>query len=126
MSNVDLSALRIDESSAAVPKRPLGPRLLVAGVIALTLAVAGTFLWPLLAPPRAVRTAAIHAVADQGKGGASAATATEVTTKNDGNVWQARPIRCDAIRYKRSVAILQVSCASSLVDVERLRNKAKA
>ncbi len=76
MSNVDLSALRIDESSAAVPKRPLGPRLLVAGVIALTLAVAGTFLWPLLAPPRAVRTAAIHAVADQGKGGARAATAT--------------------------------------------------
>ena len=40
MSNVDLSALRIDESSAAVPKRPLGPRLLVVGVIALTLAVA--------------------------------------------------------------------------------------
>ena len=51
MSNVDLSALRIDESSAAVPKRPLGPRLLVAGVIAVTLAVAATFLWPLLAPP---------------------------------------------------------------------------
>ena len=42
MSNVDLSALRIDESSAAVPKRPLGPRLLVAGVIAVTLAVAAT------------------------------------------------------------------------------------
>ena len=76
MSNVDLSALRIDESSAAVPKRPLGPRLLVAGVIALTLAVAATFLWPLLAPPRAVRTAAIHAVADQGTPGARAATAT--------------------------------------------------
>lgn len=60
MSNVDLSALRINDASAAVPKRPIGPRLLVAAVIALALAVAGTFLVPMLWPPRAVRMAAVQ------------------------------------------------------------------
>lgn len=64
MSNVDLSALRIDDAETAVPKRPLGPRLLVAAVITLALAVAATFLVPLLMPPRAVRMAAIHAVTE--------------------------------------------------------------
>ena len=60
MSNVDLSGLRIDEASAAIPKRPIGPRLLVAAVIALALAVAATFLVPILWPPRAVRMAAVQ------------------------------------------------------------------
>ena len=76
MSNVDLSALRIDESQAAVPRPPLGPRLLVAGVVLLTLAVAVTFLWPILMPPRSVRMAAVHA-ADSG----SAAVSTTATTE---------------------------------------------
>lgn len=76
MSNVDLSALRIDESQATVPKPPLGPRLLVAGVVLLTLAVAVTFLWPILMPPRSVRMAAVH-TADSG----SAAVSTTATTE---------------------------------------------
>ncbi|MCK5940563.1 MAG: hypothetical protein KAI24_01240, partial [Planctomycetes bacterium] len=64
MSNVDLSALRIDQSQVAVPRKPLGPRLLVLAVVLLALAVAATFLGPLLLPPRAVRMADVHAVRD--------------------------------------------------------------
>lgn len=60
MSNVDLSALRIDESNTTVPKRPIGPRLLVFAVIALAITVAATFLVPMLWPPRAVRMVAIQ------------------------------------------------------------------
>ena len=60
MSNVDLSALRIDETNTTVPKRPIGPRLLVFAVIALAITVAGTFLVPMLWPPRAVRMVAVQ------------------------------------------------------------------
>lgn len=60
MTRVDLSELRIDES-AVKPKRPLGPRVLAAAVIALLVAVAATFLWPLLRPVRAVATAPVRA-----------------------------------------------------------------
>jgi len=60
MSNVDLSALRIDETNTTVPKRPIGPRLLVFAVIALAIAVAATFLVPMLWPPRAVRMVAVQ------------------------------------------------------------------
>jgi len=64
MSDIDLSALRIDEAQAAVPKRPIGPRLLIAAVGALAVAVIATFAWPLLTPPRTVRMAPIVAAAD--------------------------------------------------------------
>lgn len=75
MSNVDLSALRIDEPQSAVPKRPLGPRLFVGGVIVLAISVAATFIVPLLLPPRAVRMASITAVTD----GVQVATASATT-----------------------------------------------
>ena len=75
MSNVDLSALRIDEAQSVVPKRPLGPRLFVGGVLVLALAVAATFIVPLLLPPRAVRMAGIAAVTD----GVQVATASATT-----------------------------------------------
>ncbi|MFN3243777.1 MAG: efflux RND transporter periplasmic adaptor subunit [Planctomycetota bacterium] len=78
MSNVDLSALRIDESQAAVPKRPLGPRLFVGGVLVLALAVAATFVVPLLLPPRAVRMAGITAVTDGVQVASSRATTEAV------------------------------------------------
>lgn len=61
MSNVDLSALRIDESAQAVPRRPVGQRLLVLAVIGIALAVTATFLWPILWPPRAVHMAPVRA-----------------------------------------------------------------
>ena len=79
MSNVDLSKLKISET-AAMPRRPLGPRLLVAGVLLLAVAVAATFLWPLLLPPRTVRTAAIAVadVDDAKHAGAGTATAEAV------------------------------------------------
>ena len=76
MSNVDLSTLRIDDARATPPKRPIGPRLLVAAVAALALVVAATFLWPLLSPPRAVRMAAVQAVTVEA-GAASSTAATE-------------------------------------------------
>ncbi|MFT4511584.1 MAG: HlyD family secretion protein [Planctomycetota bacterium] len=60
MSNVDLSALRIDDSQAAIPKRPIGPRLLVLALLALAVAVAATFLVPILWPARAVRMVAVQ------------------------------------------------------------------
>ena len=60
MSNVDLSALRIDDSQAVIPRRPIGPRLLVLAVLVLAVAVAATFLVPILWPARAVRMAAVQ------------------------------------------------------------------
>lgn len=60
MSQVDLSALRIDDSQAIVPKRPIGPRLMVAAVLLLALAVAATFLVPVIWPARTVRTVAVR------------------------------------------------------------------
>tara|TARA_R110002072_G_scaffold109160_1_gene236292 strand:- start:60596 stop:62077 length:1482 start_codon:yes stop_codon:yes gene_type:complete len=65
MSNVDLSALRIDDAQAAVPKRPIGTRLLVLAVLALAVAVAATFLVPILWPARAVRMAAVQPASHQ-------------------------------------------------------------
>ncbi|MBK8098818.1 MAG: efflux RND transporter periplasmic adaptor subunit [Planctomycetes bacterium] len=67
MTGVDLSALRM-EQQPAMPKRPLGPRLLGGLVLLLAVVVALTFAWPLLRPVRAVpmvpvRTAGTEAAA---------------------------------------------------------------
>ena len=78
MTNVDLSTLRIDDAPALAPKRPIGPKLLVGAVLALTLTVAATFLWPLLSPPRAIRMAAVQAVTADAKVAASMATTEAV------------------------------------------------
>lgn len=66
MSSVDLSALRMAELAPAIQKRPLGPRLLGAGALVLVLAVAMTFVWPLLKPTRVVPTAQIEAATSAG------------------------------------------------------------
>jgi multidrug efflux pump subunit AcrA (membrane-fusion protein) len=63
MSHVDLSALRHPEPSAAMPRRPSGPRWFAGSVLALAMAVVASFAWPLLWPPRPVATAAILAAA---------------------------------------------------------------
>jgi multidrug efflux pump subunit AcrA (membrane-fusion protein) len=67
MSDVDLSALRMEE-----PKRParapLGARLARYGVVAIALGVAATFLVPLLRPARVVMTAPVKV---GGPGGAA-------------------------------------------------------
>lgn len=60
MNSVDLSALRMDEKPQAIPRRPLGPRLLAIGALALVLIVLGTFLWPIFRPLRVVTTAPIE------------------------------------------------------------------
>ncbi|MEC8253385.1 MAG: efflux RND transporter periplasmic adaptor subunit [Planctomycetota bacterium] len=78
MTNVDLSTLRIDDAPALSPKRPIGPKLLVGAVLALTVTVAATFLWPLLSPPRAIRLAAVQAVTADAKVAASMATTEAV------------------------------------------------
>jgi HlyD family secretion protein len=74
MSNVDLSALHIDEQTPAVPKQPWGPRLLVLGLCALIITVAATFLVPIVWPPRAVRMAAISLAATIGQESKSTST----------------------------------------------------
>lgn len=61
MSQVDLSALRMQPAPAALPRPPLGPRLLLAALVLLALAVATTFAWPWLRPPRLVPMAAVRA-----------------------------------------------------------------
>ncbi len=66
MSAMDLSALRMAEQPPAIPKRPLGPRLLGWGALGLVLAVAATFVWPFLRPTRIVSTAQIEAAASTG------------------------------------------------------------
>lgn len=77
MSPVDLSALRID-AAATKPKRPLGPRLLAAAVIAILATTGLTFLWPLLRPVRAVPTAPIQAMGAANVAAAGVAVAEAV------------------------------------------------
>lgn len=60
MSHVDLSALRMQPTTAQLPKPPFGPRLLLAAIVLLAGAVAATFLWPLLRPVRSVPMAAVR------------------------------------------------------------------
>ncbi len=59
MSHVDLSALHID-APTTLPPRPWGPRALTAVAILLLLAMATTFLWPLLRPARTVAMAPVR------------------------------------------------------------------
>ncbi|MCB9876002.1 MAG: efflux RND transporter periplasmic adaptor subunit [Planctomycetes bacterium] len=79
MSSVDLGALRIDQDAAPPPRRPLGPRLLLIAVAALTLALAVTFAWPLLRPARAVRMAPVRT--------AEATTASSTTATAEAVGW---------------------------------------
>ena len=74
MSNVDLSALQINEQSQAVPKRPIGPRLMVASVCAITITVIATFLVPILWPPRIVTTEAVRSAQISGQNTATTMT----------------------------------------------------
>ena len=60
MSQVDLSALRMQPEALPAPRPPLGPRLLLAAIVLLALAVALSFLWPLLRPLREVRMAPVR------------------------------------------------------------------
>lgn len=60
MSHVDLSALRMAPAEVPVPKPPRGPRLLLVAIVLLAVAVATTFLWPLLRPVRSVPMAAVR------------------------------------------------------------------
>ena len=68
MSQVDLSALRMQAPPTARPRRPLGPRLLGSATAALALAVAASFLWPLLWPARAVEMASVRTIEVAGGG----------------------------------------------------------
>jgi RND family efflux transporter MFP subunit len=63
MNSVDLSALRMAEQPPVIPKRPIGPRLLAAGALGMVVAVAATFLWPLLQPARIVPAVQVESVA---------------------------------------------------------------
>lgn len=76
MSDVDLGALRMQGPAPGdLPRRPLGPRLLVAAAVLLVLAVAATFVGPLLWPGRLVPTAAVRATAPIGRAGPTIAEA---------------------------------------------------
>ncbi len=59
MSEVDLSALRMEEPKRG--RRPVGARLAMILVVAVALGVAATFLVPLLRPTRTVATAPVKA-----------------------------------------------------------------
>ncbi len=67
MSAVDISALRMDEEARdQPPRRPLGPRIAIVALVLGALGLASTFLVPLLAPAREVRTVAVRALAEAG------------------------------------------------------------
>ncbi|HEX6810471.1 MAG TPA: HlyD family efflux transporter periplasmic adaptor subunit [Planctomycetota bacterium] len=61
MSHVDLSALQMEQQPRALPRRPLGPRLLGIAAALLLVAVAATFAWPLLRSVRTVRMTPVRA-----------------------------------------------------------------
>jgi len=61
MSHVDLSALQMDQPPTALPRRPLGPRVLGVVAVLLLVTVAATFVWPLLRSVRAVPMASVRA-----------------------------------------------------------------
>lgn len=63
MSQVDLSALRMQPEAVPAHKPPVGPRLLLAAIVLLALAVALSFAWPLLRPLREVRMAPVRTAA---------------------------------------------------------------
>lgn len=71
MSEPDLKSLRID-AEAARPRRPIAPRVLAGLVIVLLGAVTVTFVYPLIRPTRAVRTAPVRAAAADESGPAAA------------------------------------------------------
>ncbi|HEX5135431.1 MAG TPA: efflux RND transporter periplasmic adaptor subunit [Planctomycetota bacterium] len=58
MSDVDLSALRMDDSKRP-PRRPLGGRFAALAIALIAVGVVATFVVPLLRPARAVATAAV-------------------------------------------------------------------
>lgn len=60
MSHVDLSSLRMGAPAPAMPRRPIGPRVLTGLAVLLVLAVALTFAWPLLRPVRTVTMAPVR------------------------------------------------------------------
>jgi len=72
MSHVDLSALRMQAEPPAMPRRPLGPRLLTGGAVLLVAGVAVTFVWPLLRPVRAVAMATVRSAEAPGTNAATA------------------------------------------------------
>ncbi|MFB3065092.1 MAG: efflux RND transporter periplasmic adaptor subunit [Planctomycetota bacterium] len=74
MSDVDLSALRMEETAPVRTRRPLGPQLAWVGLAVVVVAVAASFLWPVLAPARTVVTAPVRA-ADGAASVSRAATA---------------------------------------------------
>ena len=59
MSKIDLSELRMDAAPAAPPKRPWGPRVAGGLLLVIVLAVAASFLWPMLRPVQSVRTTSV-------------------------------------------------------------------
>ncbi len=61
MSDIDLGALRREpEAPTARARRPVGPRIAVVLLLLAVVAVATSFLWPILNPPRVVRTAPVR------------------------------------------------------------------
>ncbi|HEX5050719.1 MAG TPA: HlyD family efflux transporter periplasmic adaptor subunit [Planctomycetota bacterium] len=60
MNPIDLSALRMTSEAPAMPRRPLGPRLLTLAALLLLLGVVLSFAWPLLRPVRAVAMAPVR------------------------------------------------------------------
>ncbi len=75
MSQVDLSALRMQPAPVLIHRRPLGPRLLLAAIALLAVVVGLTFAWPWLAPVRAVPMAAVRPAPTTGAGAAAVAAA---------------------------------------------------
>jgi HlyD family secretion protein len=73
VSNVDLSALRMQQpTDSKKPRPPLGPRLLTAGAVLLVLTVTLTFVWPLVRPVRVVRMAPVRPAAEGSVAGGTA------------------------------------------------------
>ena len=71
--DVDLSALRMERKRAA--RKPLGPRVAAIAIVIVVVAVAASFIVPLLTPARAVTTVAVR-IAEYG-GAQTGATVAE-------------------------------------------------
>jgi RND family efflux transporter MFP subunit len=66
MTNVDLSALRMEATRPTLPRGPRGPRLFALLLTLLAAGVALTFAWPLLRPVRVVPMVAVRAATTEG------------------------------------------------------------
>lgn len=132
-ASIDLQGLRRGATLPAVPKRPLGPRLVALAVLALLLGLGASFAWEWLFPPRFV--ASERPRLEQAEGARAARVvaeaagwvepepfATIVRPLVSGRVEELLVLEGHAVEAERTV-IARLASAELLAAAERARSE---